>query len=398
MKLVTWIFFFILGINTQIHAQLFTFDRIEYRPFNIPTSTYLSSYDVSDLNGDLNGDLIFCEFDTRPVLFIMLASSQTSSTVPDFSEIRDSFDYKYIFDDVEVPLLITMGDIDGDNDKDIIFGEVKGAGIWASLYCLENTSNDGLPSFRRRELSGFDLSFIVAVPTVLETNKDGLVDIVISDFDGRNQVYKNKGSFTFEKEENQLFGDDLFRSPVSMVDISSLSKSISTILSYNYESGFQIYELLDDEFILSATDPGLYSPDSLRSKFFQLRLFDTNKDGIEDIYLSSMTFGDNIGYYSDTWYFQSVEITTKVIENKRDNVELIIYPNPSKEGARISFNGYSGDYSVSVISITGEIVHKFDCNTTTDCDIFISHSGLYAIKALLHGTGAMITQMLISVE
>ncbi|MCF8378418.1 MAG: T9SS type A sorting domain-containing protein [Bacteroidales bacterium] len=122
---------------------------------------------------------------------IALFENTGTIEVPSFSQVTHDFAdlHKYHLRGIYP----SFGDIDGDEDIDMIFGNEDG-----SLALLENTSgnpsvmefNEPLFSYKNLDVGNF------STPQLFDLNKDGLLDLIIGEEDGNLNYYENSGSAT----------------------------------------------------------------------------------------------------------------------------------------------------------------------------------------------------------
>ncbi|THH39961.1 T9SS type A sorting domain-containing protein [Neolewinella litorea] len=86
-----------------------------------------------------------------------------------------------------------FGDLDGDGDADAIIGERSG-----QLIYLENTAGAGRPAAFAEPVFGYmELDAgQVAVPDIVDLDRDGRSDLVVGGYDGRIRFYRNVGTPT----------------------------------------------------------------------------------------------------------------------------------------------------------------------------------------------------------
>lgn len=277
----------------------------KYRPLQIPVFDYLVSQDIADFNKDQLNDIVIARLIDNEIQ-IQIKLNEGDSLQNSLSKIDTISDFSIKLPDFKNSVFITTDDIDGDGDIDLYVGEVGGFKINASIGVLENKSFGGNISFVYRSIEVLEDVFVLAVPSVVDLDKDGKKDLIISDFDGRLTFYKNNGSFRFTEIISNPFSGHQFTSSVSFVEMSSENQM--GLLAYTYEEDFQFFPEDPNQigkYTIDTTIQILRNPDTLRTKFYQPRFKDVDNDGNEDLFLSALTFSDSRGYYTDSWLFPS---------------------------------------------------------------------------------------------
>ncbi len=177
----------------------------------------------------------------------------------------------------------TFGDIDGDGDEDMIFGD-----RWGFIHLLENIAGPNMPmDFAPIQYEWKNINVgAYSTPFIFDVNKDGLADLVIGERNGTVNYFPNIGSlgnpdfhpieeeapnnFQFGKINTQLGGAIGFSQPV-------------------------IYSSSDADYLISGTDKGwlmLYkiNPDSLDNGSFEL--VDGQFGGLREGYVSRLSLAD----------------------------------------------------------------------------------------------------------
>jgi hypothetical protein len=135
------------------------------------TGTLPSAVATGDLNGDGRADLVTTNYDDNTVS--VLRNTSTAGTV--------SFAAKADFATAQGPVLLNIGDLDGDGKPDLAVTSYNSR----SISVLRNTSAAGAVSFARVDVS--PLIFIQSV-VIGDVDGDGLPDLVGTNFDTNNVV------------------------------------------------------------------------------------------------------------------------------------------------------------------------------------------------------------------
>jgi len=305
------LFFSILIATNNLFGQVLT--EKQYAPFNLPFLDYISSYDFADFNNDDKIDVAVVTTSNNKLL-LAIKYNEGDTLQNSLGKIDTIFDYVLEIDAIQNPAFIAISDIDNDGDNDFYIGEVAGSKISAMVGILENKSTDNELSFEFRNLEILEHEFVMAIPSVIDIDGDGLEELIISNIKGELKGYTNKGRFQFSKMESiPLIGHD-FASSVSFSPI--LANGQEGLIAYNYENDFQFFEKTEtNKFQLDTTVQILRNPDTLRTKFYQPRFKDFNNNKSKDLFLSTLTFSNERGYYTDSWLFPSTIFNAAIAIN-----------------------------------------------------------------------------------
>ena len=245
----------------------------------------------------------------------------------------------------------TFGDLDNDNDQDMLIGTYDGV-----IHYFENTAPQGnFPTFvlNQANFMGIDVGAF-ATPILIDLNNDNLLDLVIGERDGILNYYKNIGSPTnanYSLETNS-FGSINVSDP-----IFGLGYSVPFVFTHNNqlkilvgsESGAIYYynnidNNLNGTFTLQDT---LFANinDGIRSAPF---LIDINNDSWLDLFIGNYSGGIR--------YLQGIDSSQiSIIET---DINIGVYPNPFNNYTTISFN--STPYDILIYNINGTLIEEIN--------------------------------------
>jgi len=150
-----------------------------------------------DYNSDGLMDIVIgCETRFDPLNpinpFLMLYANTGTASEPNYILLNDDWlEFNDQVNSSNYSLHPTFADLDGDGDQDMLIGESSGA-----LFYGENTGGAGnpmqFPSFEFNYM-GIDVGAF-STPTVVDLNRDGLLDLVIGESRGKLNYYENTGT------------------------------------------------------------------------------------------------------------------------------------------------------------------------------------------------------------
>lgn len=254
----------------------------------------------------------------------------------------------------------TFGDIDGDNDEDLIIGLENG-----KLYFYENTAGAGnTASFATvvPDYQGIDAG-TYAAPLLIDINRDGLIDLLVGEYLGTVTYHENSGTATapFFSVVTVPFGNN----SLGGIDVRPLGSSTGNATPFAIEREGE-YELFigsenGDIYHYDSIDNNLTGAFAVRSEQFSalkegiytsLAVADINADGFLDFVIGNQRGG--IRFYSlDTNSTTTEQLITAELP------EITVFPNPANEFINLNFNGENyQDVQIIIINSLGQIVEN----------------------------------------
>ena len=158
-------------------------DSVNTSGFNMPRFT--------DIDNDEDFDLfVSVLFDPTAPQSLIFYQNNGTSQIPDFSKITDGY-LKTL--DVISNSYPTFADLDADGDLDLLIGSQNNP--LGALHLLENTGTLSNPVFQYFDSSYFNISGDLSItPSLGDLDGDNDFDLLVGRFDGKIDYYKNEGT------------------------------------------------------------------------------------------------------------------------------------------------------------------------------------------------------------
>jgi len=338
---------------------------------------------------------------------ISLYENTGSNSNPQFNFITEDFsNLSSIGDLVNIQSIHpTFGDIDNDQDIDMIIGDNNG-----QIYFFENNSENttnGFPIFSTYEILNIDVGSF-ATPQLIDLNRDGILDLLIGErmgidngvYNGIN-YYQNTGSnnmFVFENYTPEFLsgeydenGDEIIikslggihlADPVYLTgytvpfifehdNIYHLAVGTESGLIYLYED---IENLIDNNLTLNLlTEYSLITNNMINTNncvHAKMTIADINSDEKPDIIRGNASGG------LELFLGQSFNIDNTI--NEIQNVTII--PNPNNGNFNIQFDS-DNNYTLIIYSSLGTILMKKEIvGKTTNIQLPSITPGFYILE------------------
>ena len=210
------------------------------------------------------------------LFFVNITSAQIS-----FEDVANDIGTAYSYGSSTWGGGVSFADFDNDGWDDLTFATEEGT----EIYFLKN--NDG--NFSSITLNGISNTFKTKQVIWIDYDNDGDQDFFVTGFEGVNKFYKNDGDMNFTDVSSSIgfFETDLFTYGVSFADMDNDGDLDAFISNRDGEADDQRNYLYrnDEGTFIDITDSAGLSMSSHLS--FCSIIFDYNKDGFQDIYISN---------------------------------------------------------------------------------------------------------------
>lgn len=294
----------------------------------------------------------------------------------------------------------TFGDLDGDGAIDMICGMngeafPTGQDLNGKLFYFKNAAPAGQP---------FELSFPLilqdtidvgqaSAPQLVDVNEDGLLDLIVGEFRGKVNYFKNIGTSTNPIFEftSDIWGNFDVKDPEGSGKGYSVPKLIKldneetwTLIVGSFDGSYYVYKDIEE----NAENSGSFT------------LVDNNLGNINDTQHSAPDFADinndgnlemvsgskrgGLMYY--TSFIDSTETNINSINLATENI--LIYPNPTQDF--VNFETKNSILSVSFYDVKGALIKTNNSVNTNRISISNFSNGIYFAKIKLNnGTELM---------
>ena len=277
----------------------------------------------------------------------------------------------------------TFGDLDDDGDKDLIIGLADG-----TLLHLENTATSGNPPAFQLKATNYQNIIVsgYATPQLVDVNRDGKMDMIIGEVQGRLFYYKNTGTATtpvftlvtgnpgnrwglVDVRGNEIYG---FSDPY-LADLNYDGKYELMVGSFSGKVYY--YEGIEDsldagKFQLKDNN---YIPNYAGRKVSVSAGF-VNNDTKWDFVMGNARGG--LQMYSHDTGVGVEEIATA------EQLKVLVYPNPAKDQINIAVEGSLSSINIELTDIAGRSISKkvYHQQATIQIDVSAVPAGLYFLR------------------
>ena len=298
-----------------------------------------------------------------------------TSTAPSFSLITR--DYQSLSALNIYGMAPAFGDLDGDNDADMIIGEGNG-----QLYYLENTAGANNPAVFANAVANYKTidAGNFAYPQLFDVDKNGTLDLLIGSQNGKIAYWKNTGTPTAPNFTLQTasFGNVDVKSYGFLTGFSTpyaFSASGVTKLIVGSEIGnLYLYDNIDGN--LSGTfnrvDTTLFkiNEGTRSAPCYE----DITNDGKRDLVLGN--------YAGGIAFFNSINVNAVGIEEMQASYKVLMYPNPASKQLTIAIDDDTfSEVNITLMDMMGkELFSETTYNKTILVDVSGYTKGIYFVR------------------
>jgi hypothetical protein len=352
------------AISNKVNAQ--NFAAPIQNAFGItPTLAEFGGLTMADMDGD--GDLDILQGQYYGVIDYF--ENTGTSTTPVFgAPLSNPFG---LVNSMYVSLP-TAADMDNDGDVDLLVGEAYG-----SLTYFENTGTPTAPSFAAPVQSPFGLTatYLIAAPTCADIDNDGDMDVLVGEYYGNLQFFENTGTASapaFAAPVQNPFGlTSAYMLAFPAFGDLDLDGDLDLLVGEYY--GNNLY------FENTGTESNPTFANPISNPFGLVAVYqiscptmgDLDNDGDLDVLVNE--------YYENTMYFKNTEINASIADLES---KTAIYPNPFT--TEITIESELNIERVDIYSISGQLVKTIE-KPSASLDLRELEPGMYLFNAFSNG-------------
>lgn len=344
---------------------------------------------IFDVDGDGLKDILlgssgFKDLNNPPTIYkLQFYKNVGTSTYPAFNLVNDDFLNASTLSVRD--LVPAAGDIDNDNDTDIVVGISDGRIIY-----WENTANIGsTPNYSFRGIlknnSNTDINVGAnATPYIADLNKDGIADLIIGERNGNINYYQgnssNSAAFSFVTDSvgkilTIIQGNRNGYSHPVVKDINNDGK-LDLLVGTNL-IGLQFFSNIEDSIFNRASGSSPIITDILGYRTSS-SIDDITNDGKWEIITGNISGGITI-YSQDPPPFQPTPINNYEV----NNLSFEIYPNPANSVISVQLETFKNNIELVISNYLGqEIIKQNTYNRNIEINTQSFPNGIYLLKVI----------------
>jgi hypothetical protein len=335
-------------------------------------------YDSDGLKDLIIGNRKVTTSDTTFVTGLTAYRNNGTATAPSFEFVTD--DYTGIYSlQLTGQIYPTFGDLDGDNDKDLLLGLDDG-----KLIYFTNTASAGSPAVFSNPVTGYMLIDVGQsnTPQLADLNRDGKLDIISGGKNGLIKYFENTGTANSPFFSNTATDDTLGQINVQ-TDLSPDGYSVPYLFEFGNDYKLIVSCMKGDIYLYENIDGNLNGTfsviDTLISKTEGSRYGnnlsvsgdDINGDGQTDLL---------IGFYGGGLQIWNQGPPNDIGIINDENL-FSVYPNPATDKIFIHSNGPVNISNIILYDITGKAILRRRLKTNDSFfDIHGIAPGIYTLN------------------
>jgi hypothetical protein len=341
-------------IGLPLASQSQSFALPVQNPFGLnPDSVYVARPALADIDNDGDYDLFAGVYEPYIPAYIHFNENIGTINSPNFDGPQDN-PFGLVLPSAMV-VFPDLADLDNDGDLDLLLGVTLEESYFPQFQYYENTGTPTEPAFAAAEINPFGLigGFGFAVPKFADIDNDGDLDLFSGEYGGNLKFYENTGTPAepdFAAPVQNPFGITAAYQIAAPAFSDMDQDGDLDLLVGEYYGNFQYYRN-SGTVQVPAFAPPLENPFGLIAtyEFNMPAIADLDDDGDDDILVGE--------YYGMFQYFQNTDTTIGIHENLTEGL-LRIYPNPATNEVFIQLpeDISTKDVEASVIDLNGRIL------------------------------------------
>ena len=384
-------------LGTTFSQQATAQDDISFangqaNPFGLNQIADFIAPNFVDLDGDGDMDILAAtySYNENYLGYFQFFENIGTAETPNFAAPQqDPFG---LFNPSQYGFIPTTADLDSDGDMDIVAFSVSAYGESSSLQYFENIGTAEAADFAQPQANPYNMQVTsenIAIPTFVDLDADGDMDLLIGEYYGNMSYQENVGTAeepSFAAPQQNPFGLSATNDYAIPVFADLDKDGDMDLIVMEYSGSMQYFEnkgtAEEPSFGVPITNPFGFAPMSEYAIFPTVA--DLDADGDMDLLIGEYDYG-NLYYYENTTPVVNVGIESEVVFE----TTCTVFPNPTSDFVQIKTKEQVAKVEISDVS--GKIIGTY---TDISRPISMQHlaKGLYSLK-IVNNDGAFVTKM-----